>query len=134
MLGVPERLEYLRAILGFVLGVSAALPLFIHQQLVSFVRSSLPRHLEFPPNDAIFVSFKRKNSNQGCSLIEMLEKFTEAERLDGGRVYNCSHCNNIHYNPPRGKFKFASSNFIGFARLKILFWRYELGDHIVWNA
>ena len=30
---------------------------------------------------------------QPCSLDEMLEMFTEAERLEGGRVYNCSECN-----------------------------------------
>nr|CAB3267566.1 ZF(UBP)-3 zinc finger protein 3 [Phallusia mammillata] len=34
-----------------------------------------------------------KNHNKSCSLLEMLDKFTEAERLDGGCVYHCSYCN-----------------------------------------
>ena len=47
--------------------------------------------------------FCRKNANQGCSLFEMLDKFTAAERLDGGRVYSCSYCNNVHLTPSRGE-------------------------------
>jgi len=34
-------------------------------------------------------------------LQEMLEKFTEAEKLDGGRVYNCGHCNAALVRPGR---------------------------------
>lgn len=30
---------------------------------------------------------------QPCSLLEMLDKFTEAEQLEGGRVYSCTECN-----------------------------------------
>ena len=51
----------------------------------------------------LFVSH-RKNNNQACSLIEMLHKFTEAEQLDGGRVYSCSYCNSFQSQPIKGMF------------------------------
>ncbi|XP_078488063.1 zinc finger protein 3 [Ciona intestinalis] len=48
--------------------------------------------LEFPQRYHVN-AYTWKNSNQGCTLSEMLEKFTEAEQLDGGCVYNCAKCN-----------------------------------------
>jgi len=35
----------------------------------------------------------RRNDFGACSLFEMLDLFTQTERLHGGRVYCCSNCN-----------------------------------------
>uniref|UniRef100_H2Z742 Ubiquitin carboxyl-terminal hydrolase n=1 Tax=Ciona savignyi TaxID=51511 RepID=H2Z742_CIOSA len=50
--------------------------------------------LEFPPRYHVSAN-NWKNTSQGCSLSEMLEKFTEEEQLDGGQVYNCARCNHF---------------------------------------
>uniref|UniRef100_S4R786 ubiquitinyl hydrolase 1 n=1 Tax=Petromyzon marinus TaxID=7757 RepID=S4R786_PETMA len=36
---------------------------------------------------------KAVDTNGGCTLTEMLAKFTETEALDGGKVYSCDTCN-----------------------------------------
>ena len=70
---------------------------------VAEIASNLLRKHEGHRGENFFITVLfRKNSNQGCNLIEMLEKFTEAERLDGGCVYSCAQCNNLYYNQSRG--------------------------------
>ncbi|CAK8689339.1 ubiquitin carboxyl-terminal hydrolase 44-like [Clavelina lepadiformis] len=58
--------------------------------------------LEFPERYHRVSNSSWKNNNQACSLIEMLHKFTEAEQLDGGRVYSCSYCNSFQSQPIKG--------------------------------
>uniref|UniRef100_H2Z741 Ubiquitin carboxyl-terminal hydrolase n=1 Tax=Ciona savignyi TaxID=51511 RepID=H2Z741_CIOSA len=64
--------------------------------------------LEFPPRYHVSAN-NWKNTSQGCSLSEMLEKFTEEEQLDGGQVYNCARCNHFDQGYRKAPQKFTEA-------------------------